>query len=127
MSYVRRCLIEEVYMKRIGAAAVLLGLFLLILSGCEEETTGVEEKGLEIAFTNCLSFGVYVWVDGLFQGYTSTDEPKLFEIPSGSHTLYARSNAIKEGSYYCWSTNVSVSDSGISTVTLDCTGAECQE
>jgi len=116
-------------MKRIGMVVITLLFILSIIYGCEEDSQSVEETGVRVSFSNCLSFVIWVFVDGEYQGIASTEEPKFFAIPSGGHTLYARSNAVirETNEYFCWTRNFSVADGNITFLGLDCTGAECSD
>ena len=115
-------------MKRVGALALILALALTV-SGCEEDAMGVDETGVQLTFTNCLTFAVWLWIDGEYQGTFTSEETQFVEIVSGSHTLYARSNAFVDqaNKYFCWTTSFSVSDGQTTYVALDCTGAWCPE
>ncbi len=115
-------------MKRIGALALILAIALTV-SGCEEETQGVDETGINLGFTNCLTFAIWLWIDDEYEGTFTSEETQFVEVAAGSHTLYARSNAFldQENKYFCWSTSFSVSEGQLTYVTLDCTNAWCPE
>lgn len=116
-------------MKRIGMLLITLLFILSIIYGCEDDSQGVGETGVTVSFQDCLSFVIWVFVDGEYQGIASSEEPKFFAIPSGGHTLYARSNAIirETNEYFCWTREFSVADGNITTLGLNCTGAECSD
>ena len=111
-------------MKRVGVLIILAMTLLTFTSGCDEAVEA-QATGVTIRCANCLTFEVWVWVDDNFMNIISSEEPTTFEISSGSHSLFARSNAMDEDNYWCWSLDFSVSDGNITTVVLDCTGAEC--
>ncbi len=117
-------------MKRIGAIAVILALTWMISSGCKDDTEKVCQTGLQLSFSGCLTFGVWVWVDDEYQGIASSEEPYFFELKDGSHDLYVRSNAkLSENSkYFCWSDEFTVKDGSITYVVLNCcASAECED
>jgi hypothetical protein len=123
-------------MRRIGSCMVVLTAVLMFLLGCEEETTSVNQTGFQIRFAVLelreierivgdqvvidtitidqppLTFGVWVFVDGEYQGLASTDEPKFFELPAGTFDLYARANMrkVSEDTFYSWARRFSVED-----------------
>ena len=109
-------------MNRIGFLTALLSLTLILVPGCDEETTAVSKTGIEIRCSNCLPFGVYVFVNDEPVGEVSSEEPGFIELSSGSYDLYAYSNAESSGTnqYYCWSQTVSVSDGKVTAVILLC-------
>ena len=116
-------------MKRIGALAAILALAGLFAAGCEEEVTSVASTGIEIGFTNCITVGIWVWIDDEYQGFMSTDNTEYFETSTGSHEVYCRSNAILTDNrqYYCWTQSISVSEDNVSLLALDCYGAGCTD
>jgi hypothetical protein len=116
-------------MKRIGALAAFLALAALFAAGCEEEVTEVTNTGVEIGFSNCITVGIWVWIDDEYKGFMSTDNPEFFETTSGSHEIYCRSNAVETSTraYYCWTNSVSVSENNVSALALDCVGAICED
>jgi hypothetical protein len=115
-------------MRRGGTLVCLLFLTAMPFVGCEEEAAGVAETGIEIRCANCFTFEVTVEVDGEYIGYMSSDEPRFFEVPGGSHRIYAQSTAISHSTntYWCWSEDVSVSDGNVTRITLDCIDAVCE-
>jgi hypothetical protein len=116
-------------MRRIGSLVLILTLVVVIFNACKDDSKGVDQTGVEISFTNCVTAGIRVWIDDEYQTFVSTDEPAFLEVPSGSHSLYARSNAIntEDKSYYCWSTSFSVTDGETTFLTLDCTDHLCSD
>ena len=116
-------------MKRIGALVAILALAAMFAAGCEEEVESVAGTGIEIGFTDCITVGVWVWIDGEYKGFMSTDDPEFFETTSGSHEIYCRSNAILTDNlqFYCWSQSISVSDNNVSLLALNCVGAGCTD
>ena len=114
-------------MRRIGALIFTLLMILTSNIGCEDTSQEVQPTGVELRFSNCLTFGVWVFVDDDYKGTASSEEPKFYSVLSGSHTLYARSNGKIEGVDYCWTIDFSVSDGNTTLVQLSCIGAECPE
>lgn len=116
-------------MKRVGALVAILALGALFAAGCEEDVVTVASTGVEIGFTNCITVGVWVWIDDEYQGFISTDNAEYFETSSGSHQIYCRSNAILTDNrqFYCWSRSVTVSENNVSLLALDCVGAGCTD
>jgi hypothetical protein len=118
---------EEVQMKRVSGVLIIAVILLLAVSpGCKKETT-TDETGLNITTANCLTFGIWVFLDGQYQGMISSEEPHFFSLPSGTYELSARSNADLGEIYFCWTQEVTVNDGGTTEVLLDCDGAECTE
>lgn len=110
-------------MNRVGVLLILISLTLLLFSGCDEETTSVDPTGIEIYCYGCLPFGVYVFVDDEPIGEISSEESGFFELPSGTYSLYAYSNAESSttNQFYCWTLDaVTVSDGNITAVVLPC-------
>jgi hypothetical protein len=97
--------------------------------GCEEEVTGANQTGIEIGFTNCVTVGIWVWIDEEYQGFMSSDSPELFPVSSGSHSLYCRSNAVlaETQEYVCWTVDFSVSENETTQLVLDCDDAFCSD
>lgn len=114
-------------MKRAAALLILSAMLAAISTGCEEDTTDVSRTGLEMRFADCLTFGVHIFVNDTYQGTCSSEEPRFYPLAPGSYDLYARSNANLGGTFYCWNTEISVSDGNITIVRLSCDGAECPE
>jgi hypothetical protein len=106
-----------------------LACVLALSYGCEEETTGVQQTGVRVGFSDCLSFVIWVFIDGEYQGIASTEEPKIFEVPAGEHDLYARSNMVlrETNEFFCWDTTVSVSDGSVTYIDLNCTEHTCSD
>ena len=113
-------------MKRVSVYLLLTIALLTFTSGCDEAVEA-QTTGVTIRCANCLTFEVWVWIDDNFMNIISSGEPATFEISSGSHSLFARSNASDDDNYWCWSLDFSVSDANVTTVVLDCTGAECTD
>ncbi len=109
-------------MNRVGILLIMLSLALVFVSGCDEETTGVDRTGIEIRCAGCLPFGVYIFIDDEPVGEVSSEEPGFFELPSGSYDLYAYSNAENSVTqqYFCWSQSVTVNDGSVTGVILFC-------
>lgn len=109
-------------MNRIGFLLALISFTLLILPGCDEETTAVVKTGMELRCSGCLPFGVYVLVDGEPVGEFSSEEPHFFELPGGNYELYAYSNAKNSSTnlYYCWHRTIAVSEGNVTSVVLLC-------
>ena len=109
-------------MNRVGVFLTLVALTLLLSAGCDEDTTEVSRTGIEVRCSGCLPFGVYVFVDDEPIGEVSSEEPGFFELPSGTFSLYAYSNAESSttNQYFCWSQSVTVSDGNVTDVVLEC-------
>lgn len=114
-------------MKRAAALLLLSFMIASLSSGCGEDSTEVAQTGIEMRFTQCLVFGVHIFVNDTYQGTCSSEEPKFYPLGPGTYTLYARSNANLGETYFCWSTEISVSDGNTTVVTLSCDGAECSD
>ncbi len=110
-------------MKRIGFLLLMLSCTLLLVPGCDEETTEVQQTGIEVRCAGCLPFGVYIFVNDEPIGEVSSEEPGFFELPAGTYSLYAYSNAESSttNQYYCWTLeSVTVSDGSVTGVVLPC-------
>ncbi|MDD3643524.1 MAG: hypothetical protein PHQ19_08700 [Candidatus Krumholzibacteria bacterium] len=114
-------------MKRAAALVLLAVLLAAVSTGCGEDSTEVTRTGFEMRFTDCLTFGVHIFVNDTYQGTCSSEEPKFYPVGAGTYTLFARSNANLGQTYFCWSTDLTVSDGNVTVVTLSCEGAECDE
>lgn len=112
-------------MARVGAFALLIVL-LACLIGCEEKTASVQQTGINLQFENCISFAVWVWVDGDYIGTYTSEQRSYIGIGPGGHTLFARGNIVVADSSYCWTQSFSVSDGQITDVRLNCRGAKCE-
>jgi len=113
-------------MKRAAALLFVSVLLTAVSTGCEEDSTKVSQTGIEMQFTDCLTFGVHIFINDTYQGTCSSEEPKFYPLGAGTYTLYARSNANLGDTYFCWGpTEISVSDGNTKVVTLSCDGAEC--
>ena len=99
-------------MKRVGVLLILAAALLTFTSGCDE-TVEAQTTGVTIRCANCLTFEVWVWVDDNFTNIISSIEPATFEISSGSHSLFARSNAADDDNYWCWSIDFTVNDGSV--------------
>jgi len=110
-------------MNRVGILLILVSLTLLLFSGCKEEPTAVNRTGIEVRCSGCLPFGVYVFVDDEPIGEISSEESKFFELPGGTYSFYAYSNAESSttNQYYCWTLDaVTVSEGNVTDVLLPC-------
>ncbi len=114
-------------MRRIGALVMILMLTSIIAAGCEDDSNDTQMTGLELRFSDCLTFGIWVFIDGEYQGMASSEEPKVFSLGAGTYEFYARSNAKLGDTYFCWNESVSVSDGNITILRLSCDGAECSD
>jgi hypothetical protein len=114
-------------MKRAAALILVSVLLIAVWTGCEEDSTEAIPTGIEMQFTDCLVFGVHIFIDDTYQGTCSSEEPKFYPLGAGTYALYARSNANLGDTYFCWSTDVTVSDGNTTVVTLSCDDAECTE
>ena len=115
-------------MARVGAFGLSVLFLSLIIVGCDEKATSVQETGLMLSFSNCNTFTAYVWIDDvLLPDEYSTEQPSLIEIASGSHKIFVRGNIVIGDSSYCWTENFSVSEGAITPLALDCIGAKCEQ
>jgi len=114
-------------MRQLGAAIFILVLMSLFLAGCSDDTQDVQPTGIRVSFTDCLTFGIWVFVEGEYQGMVSSEEPGFIELAPGSYELYMRSNAKLGDVYFCWTDQVSVSDGTTTSLTFSCEGAECSD
>ncbi|MBU8922257.1 MAG: hypothetical protein KOO63_10610 [Bacteroidales bacterium] len=111
-------------MKRISGVALVLAIILaLTITGCEDDSQSAEATGFDLVIEDCLSFGVYVYIDGEFQDFASTDEPHFFPLPSGTYEIWAYGNAKDNNTnqYICWRDyQVTVNDGSVTRLTLYC-------
>ena len=114
-------------MRQLGAVIVILALMPVLLVGCSDDTQEVTPTGIQLIFTDCLTFGVWVFVEGEYQGMASSEEPAFFALAPGTYELYMRSNANLEGIYVCWTDQISVSEGNTTVLTYSCDGAECED
>ena len=114
-------------MRQLGAAIVILALMPVLLVGCSDDTQEVAPTGIQLNFTDCLTFGVWVFVEGEYQGMASSEEPAFFSLAPGTYELYMRSNAYYGDIYVCWTDQISVSEGNTTVLTYSCDGAECQD
>jgi hypothetical protein len=115
-------------MSRIGAFALALVLLACCI-GCDEKSASVVQTGLNLSFANCVTTGIYVFIDGdddlANATYCSSEITNFIEIAPGTHTLNARANITVADTSYCWTRSFSVSDGQITELVLDCIGASC--
>ena len=116
-------------MRQLGAVlSIFVILMPLLLAGCSDDTQEVTVTGLRLEFTECLSFGVWIFVEGEYQGMASTEEVYPLELPSGTYEIYLRGNAMLGETYFCWGPEtVTVTDGEMTTRRYSCDGAECQD
>ncbi|MDD4856923.1 MAG: hypothetical protein PHD74_02325 [Candidatus Krumholzibacteria bacterium] len=113
-------------MFRISACALII-LTLFLLLGCGGKPASVEEYGLELAFSNCYTFMAEVWIDDTYVGEYTSERSSLIEgVADGSHTLYAKSNIVVADSFFCWTTDFSMSKDKTTYLTLECPGHGCR-
>ncbi len=114
-------------MRQLGIVIFILALMPVLLAGCSDDTQKVTPTGIELKFTECLTFGVWVFVDDEFQGMASSEEPAFFALAPGTYELYLRGNAYLDDTYFCWTDEISVSDGNTTVLYYSCDGAECQD
>jgi hypothetical protein len=114
-------------MRQLGAAIFILALMSLLLAGCSDDTEEVTPTGIRVEFTECLTFGVWVFVEGEYQGMISSEEPGFVELAPGTYELYMRSNAKLGDTYYCWTDQISVTENTTTGLSYSCDGAECTD
>lgn len=112
-------------MRRIGPF-FLLAVILAGLLGCSEKSSSVVQTGLNLKFANCLTCGVYLWIDGEYVTTCSSEQSNFVEVSPGNHSLFAKGNIVVADSSYCWSRNFIVSEGQVTEITLDCIGARCE-
>jgi len=113
-------------MFRVGAL-ISIALVLSLVFGCSEKTTDTQPTGVQISFGNCISFLVYVSIDGNYVGSFSSERPWFIEVPAGSHTLEANANltVVLGDTSFCWGENFSVSEGNTTQLALPCDTAGC--
>ena len=114
-------------MRQLGAVLFIIALMPVLLSGCGDDTQEASPTGIRLEFTECLSFGVWVFVEGEYQGMASSEEPAFFELAPGTYELYMRSNALIGDTYFCWMDQISVSDGNTTELSYSCDGHECTD
>jgi hypothetical protein len=114
-------------MRQLGAIMCILALMPVLLAGCSDDTQEVSPTGIKIGFTDCLTVGIWVFVNGDYIGMASSEEPTFFELAPGTYELYMRTNAYLGDIFGCWNDQVSVSEGNTSTLFYSCDGAECQD
>ncbi len=114
-------------MRQLGAVIFILALMPVLLAGCSDDTEEVTPTGIELNFTECLTFGVWVFVEGEYQGMASSEEPAFFALAPGTYELYLRGNAKLGDIYFCWTDEISISDGNTTVLSYSCDGAECQD
>ena len=117
-------------MRQFGATILILALMSVLLAGCSDDTQEVMPTGIRLTFTDCLTFGIWVFVDDDYQGLASSEEPAFFALAPGNYELYMRSNAYVgevEKVYACWTEQISVTDGNTTSLTFSCDGAECED
>ena len=114
-------------MKQLGAVLFILALMPVLLAGCSDDSQEVTPTGMELTFTECFSFGVWVFVEGEYQGMASSEEFAFFPLAPGTYDIYMASNARIGDTYFCWTDQVTVTDGNTIRLTYSCDGAECQD
>lgn len=114
-------------MRQLGAVLLILALMPVLLAGCSEDSQDVAPTGIRLEFTECLTFGVWVFVEGEYQGMSSSEEQSFFELAPGTYELYLRGNALLGDTYFCWTDQITVSDGVTTSLFYSCDGAECQD
>ncbi len=114
-------------MRQLGAVICILALMPVLLAGCSDDTQEVTPTGIRLTFTECLTFGVWVFLDGDYQGMVASEEPAFIAVAPGEYELYMRSNANYGDIYVCWTDEISVSDGNTTVLSYSCDGAECQD
>jgi hypothetical protein len=114
-------------MRQLGAVLFILALTSLLLAGCSDDTQETEPTGIRVEFTECLTFGVWVFVEGEYQGMISSEEPGFVALAPGTYELYMRSNAKLGDTYFCWTDQISVTENNTTSLRYSCDGAECTD
>jgi hypothetical protein len=114
-------------MRQLGAVILILALMPVLLTGCSDDTEEVSPTGIRVNFSDCLTFGIWVFVDGEFQGMASSEEAAFFALAPGTYELYLRSNATLDNTYFCWTDQVSITDGNTTSRYYSCDGAECED
>ncbi len=114
-------------MRQLGAVLLILALMPVLLTGCSDDSQEVAPTGIQLNFSECLTFGVWVFVEGEYQGMSSSEEVSFFALAPGTYELYLRGNAMLGDTYFCWTDQITVSDGATTTLRYSCDGAECQD
>jgi hypothetical protein len=114
-------------MRQLGAVLFILILLPVWLSGCSDDTQEVVPTGIKLYFTDCLTFGVWVFVEGEYQGMCSSEEQCFFPLAPGTYELYMRSNASYGEIFVCWTDQITVTENNTTSLTYSCDGAECED
>jgi hypothetical protein len=114
-------------MRQLGAVVLVLALLPVLLAGCSDDSQEVTPTGIRLTFTECLTFGVWVFVEGEYQGMLSSEEPGFFALAPGTYELYMASNANIGDTYFCWTDQITVSEGSTTSLTYSCDGAECED
>ena len=114
-------------MRQLGAVVLILALMPVLLAGCSDDSQEVTPTGFKLIFTECLTFGVWVFIESEFQGTASSEEPHFFELAPGTYELTMRSNAHYGNIYFCWTAQITVTDGATTNLTYSCDGAECED
>ena len=114
-------------MRQLGAVIFILALMPVLLAGCSDDTQEVVPTGIQLNFTDCLTFGVWVHVDDEYMGMASSEEPAFITLAPGTYELYLRGNAYLGEIYFCWTEEISVSDGNTTVLYFSCDGAECED
>ena len=114
-------------MRQLGAVILILALLPVLLAGCSDDSQEVAPTGIQLNFTECLTFGVWVFVEGEYQGIASSEEPAFFALAPGTYELYLRSNAQLGDTYACWTDQISIADGSTTILSYSCDGAACQD
>ena len=114
-------------MRQLGAVLLILALMPVLLTGCSDDSQEVTPTGIRLDFTECLTFGVWVFVEGEYQGMLSSEESGFFPLAAGTYELYMASNAKIGNTYFCWTDQVTVTEGSTTDRTYSCDGAECED
>ena len=116
-------------MRQLGAVLSIFALLTpVLLAGCSDDTQEVSPTGIRLEFTECLSFGVWIFIEGEYQGMASTEEFYALNLAAGTYEIYLRGNAMLGDTYYCWGPEtVTVTDGNMTMKSYSCDGAECQD
>lgn len=112
-------------MVRVGAFAMIIMVLMLWL-GCGGKPATVQETGLNLTFDDCGTFEAWLWVDNDYVGSFTSEQPSIIDVSPGGHTLYAKSNMVQGDSFFCWTTDFSITNQKITFVKLDCAGHGCR-
>jgi len=114
-------------MRQLGAVILILALMPVLLAGCLDDSQEVTPTGIRLTFTECLTFGVWVFIEGEYQGMISSEEIGFIPLAPGSYELYMASNAKIGNTYFCWTEQITVADGSTTNLTYSCDGAECED